>query len=914
MSGDYSRITFDPWHDDLGVLLQQGRPLTDADWNALVHQLRRRVHVGTLDTFGPATVPMQTPEGFKIVPNGTGGLAIKRGRLYADGLLAENHGGEPLVWEPRLEELVGTESIDYTQQLYYPNPDPLPDTPGPHLVYLDVWQREITHLVRRELVDTAVGVDTCTRLQTVWQVKVLADVDKAECSTPLDFPPSGGRLTTATAVIPGEPDPCLVPVPSGYNGKENQCYRFQIHLGGPLGVATGKFSRDNGSVGARVTHIPSPNQLVMDSVGKDSVLRFSDGDWLEVLDDWMELHHLPGEMRRIKVVDDATRTITLETALPNDLFPTDPMTHETEPARHTRIQRWDQGGKIRDENGNELQDLDLPASPGTITIPTGGLGVLLEHNIVAKFSIAPEGGEFHSGDYWVFAARTIDGLIDELQDAPPRGIHHHYAKLAVATFPDDIHDCRHLCDPCAGTTEPPDDGGGESCSCTVCVTPAKHASGELTLQMAIDQVIQAGGGTVCLEVGTYAVAQPLSVTNATSLRLVGKGIASRLQATGRILAIETSKNISLEAFAVLCRPTGQAADAALSIRASQDINVESLSIQIQNQNPAWSAVQLSGALTDVRLRANTLFGFIGIRSGDPTGGQTALTDLRIDDNFFDCTAIAIQLTGVTVHEQVSRLRGNRVARCQQSGFVLSGATAPGYGVEIAGNVLTVEGDGIEAGLDGLRLLGNEMLQAVPAAPGNHNGLLLTAGAANQNGIETTQILNNRIAGFQGAAIVARVPELRAMEIKQNQIERVGAGLLFEVAGLIDQLVIENNQLSAVTGFALHAHGIRGRLLTSGNHIETQSAVSAVRLLLQAGESIFTDNQCRCEGTAETPDVVLGADTLIVASNRVHGGSTSLDLHVEPRRCTVLGNIASGRIVVDGSPLLPPWTPLNLQNV
>ena len=36
MSGDYSRITFDPSQDDLGVLLQQGRPLSDADWNDLV--------------------------------------------------------------------------------------------------------------------------------------------------------------------------------------------------------------------------------------------------------------------------------------------------------------------------------------------------------------------------------------------------------------------------------------------------------------------------------------------------------------------------------------------------------------------------------------------------------------------------------------------------------------------------------------------------------------------------------------------------------------------------------------------------------------------------------------------------------------------------------------------------------------
>ena len=50
MSYDYSRINHDPADDYLGVLLQQGRPLTDADWNALVAEISRRIHAGTLDT------------------------------------------------------------------------------------------------------------------------------------------------------------------------------------------------------------------------------------------------------------------------------------------------------------------------------------------------------------------------------------------------------------------------------------------------------------------------------------------------------------------------------------------------------------------------------------------------------------------------------------------------------------------------------------------------------------------------------------------------------------------------------------------------------------------------------------------------------------------------------------------------
>src|SRR5262245_44910061 len=111
MSGDYSRIGFDPWLDDLGVLIEQGRPLTDRDWSDLVQQLNRRGQAGTLDTIGDAVVPVQTPSGFEIQATG-GQLTIGRGRMYVHGLLAENHGKAPasgtLDWDPKLAELFGS--------------------------------------------------------------------------------------------------------------------------------------------------------------------------------------------------------------------------------------------------------------------------------------------------------------------------------------------------------------------------------------------------------------------------------------------------------------------------------------------------------------------------------------------------------------------------------------------------------------------------------------------------------------------------------------------------------------------------------------------------------------------------------------------------------------------------------------
>ena len=66
--------------------------------------------------------------------------------------------------------------LPYNEQPYFPNVSvvaPAPTGGGPHLVYLDVWQREVTLLADGDLVEKAVGVDTTTRQQTVWQVKVL---------------------------------------------------------------------------------------------------------------------------------------------------------------------------------------------------------------------------------------------------------------------------------------------------------------------------------------------------------------------------------------------------------------------------------------------------------------------------------------------------------------------------------------------------------------------------------------------------------------------------------------------------------------------------------------------------------------------------------------------------------------------
>lgn len=463
MSGDFSRWSFQPWRDFSAVLMQQGRIHTDADGNEEDVIARRRLGAETIDALGRAVVPLETPAAFEIDLLAGGGMTIGPGRAYVDGLLAENHGGPPLEWYEQLAELRGTTPTAYTAQPYYPEPPALPNA-GSHLAYLKVWQRELTHVEMPALIDPALGIDTTTRLQTAWQVKLAPVPAGTTCQTPLESipgfvaaePAAAGRLTNGFTTVAVEPDPCLVPPGGGYTGVENQFYRVEIHHGGGIGggptSATFKWSRDGASVGARVVEIAAAlDEVVVDSVGRDEILGFQAGDWIEVTDDHRELKGIPGVLRRIKPglgVDRSTNTIFLEAALPPNTFPVganNPALAE----RNTRIRRWHQGGKVRDGNGNLVVDLDLAGATGEIAIPTGQKKVVLEKNIVVSFSL-DGAGAFRTGDYWVFAARTVNATIEPLDHAPPAGVHAHYAPLAILDLPAGNTDCRTQFPPLGG--------------------------------------------------------------------------------------------------------------------------------------------------------------------------------------------------------------------------------------------------------------------------------------------------------------------------------------------------------------------------------------------------------------------------------------------------------------------------------
>ena len=244
--------------------------MLDQDWNELVEIIDRRWRAETVDIIGTGVVPTETPHGFEIQVVGGNDLTIGQGRIYVDGLLAENHGLAP-QFDTLLEETPGTQPIAFASQPYIANPwafggtNPfeIPTGAGPHLVYLDVWKREATYLQAPDLVDKAVGLDTTTRLQTAWQVKVLPNIPAGStCSSQLtDWEAitarSAGQLTTAAAGVPNSTDPCTIPPNTGYRGTENRTYRVEVHTAGGFGTAQFKWSGNDASVATQITAINS---------------------------------------------------------------------------------------------------------------------------------------------------------------------------------------------------------------------------------------------------------------------------------------------------------------------------------------------------------------------------------------------------------------------------------------------------------------------------------------------------------------------------------------------------------------------------------------------------------------------------------------------------------------------------------
>jgi hypothetical protein len=414
MKGDFTRFTFDPKKRYSGVLKQQGRVDLDADWNEQgdIQRYHDRTVIG--DVVGPNGAPTEGA-GFKIERAGGQSMdfQLSAGRIYVNGILCE-----------------ADESFSYGKQPHLPAPPALksPRETGVRkdLVYLDVWERHVTVIEDPALREVALGgPDTTTRVQTVWQVKVREGVEDAPCGDGLPGlgAESDAGLTTGQVELSQPVEPCSFAPAGGYRGIDNRLYRVEIHTGGGAGKATFKWSRDNGAVVFPVEErLGEGTRLQLGGLGRDGIQALRSGDWVEFLDDGYELAEEPGVLAQVIEVDESERTIELSQAIPARDFAS------------PKVRRWDQPSDA-------------------VRVADGWME--LEDGIRVQFS----GSDFSSGDYWMFAARTVNGEVAKLDGERPHGTNHHYIPLGLVTWKRaenrieaEIRDCRPRFMPLSGLT------------------------------------------------------------------------------------------------------------------------------------------------------------------------------------------------------------------------------------------------------------------------------------------------------------------------------------------------------------------------------------------------------------------------------------------------------------------------------
>ncbi|MCU0503924.1 MAG: DUF6519 domain-containing protein, partial [Anaerolineae bacterium] len=431
MKGDFTRSIFKPRKHYSGVRMQQGRVQLDADWNEQIDIAAHRTETEAIDIIGGCGAPMHTA-GFAL----TNGLIpkIASGRYYVDGILCENEADVDLDKQPDLP-------VTQLSGLITPVTEAVQD--GLYLAYLDVWQRHITALEDDGIREVALGgPDTATRTKTLWQVKLLGPfpapltcVSEPALWKDLLDSAQNGKLSARAVESASADGPCVTPPGAGYRRLENQLYRVEVHEVDAGGAITRlKWSRDNGSIVTRWLDQKASKleELSVSSIGRDGVLGFGPGQYVEVVDDARELRGEAGIL--VKLANAEGQVLTLDTTDPNAasvLIADFPDKIAGRP-NNRKVRRWD-GAQAPAAGWFELED-----------------------GVQVKF----EAGEYHVGDTWLIPARTATGDVEWPRDeaTPPNpipqpraGIDHHYCRLAILSHSAAgftvVQDCRELFPP-----------------------------------------------------------------------------------------------------------------------------------------------------------------------------------------------------------------------------------------------------------------------------------------------------------------------------------------------------------------------------------------------------------------------------------------------------------------------------------
>jgi hypothetical protein len=414
MKTQMSRDIFDALKRYSGVYQQMGRMLTDSDWNELADIVRHRLNDALFDLIGSGT-----PRGRGLMaivenPDGTRTYSLKWGYACVDGVIAQVR-PDP---EAALNDPMGV-ALEYAHQADFPSPPALPV--GNHTLYLDVWERAVTALEDAELRDPGLhGADTCTRSQTMAQVKWCpTSIDPEK---PAQNPPIGAaRLSLQLRVASSDPDPCdpCAHEIALHDKVGNYLFRVEIHrvdydgTGIPNRVVL-KWSGENGA--EQVAIGSEPTGFVSNSFAYE----FFSGE----VEDFASEKHLGRHH--------ATGFVPTSGELTKE-YP------DTVPGGYSLVRRWD-GFCELEKDGTDWtlaaggvdrgRDLTTGSSADAHGHVDEGPTVTINLDSVT-LAVELDDHQVLAGDFWQVPVRQavhVEGDV-LLSDQKPVGILHHYMTL-----------------------------------------------------------------------------------------------------------------------------------------------------------------------------------------------------------------------------------------------------------------------------------------------------------------------------------------------------------------------------------------------------------------------------------------------------------------------------------------------------
>ena len=420
MKTQLSRNSFDAKKRYSGIYQQMGRMLTDADWNELTDLSKNRLADALTDVIGSGTPRKRGLVRITENSDGSKSYALQWGYCYVDGIIAQVRPDLAAT----LTDPTGI-AFEYAHQADFPGAPALPA--GDYQLYVDVWERTVIALEDQQLLDPGLhGADTCTRTQTMVQVK-WCETGVTPEDTAQNPPIGEAKLTLELRQGSTEPDPCdpCAEEIALQDKLGNYLFRVEVHdvqynaSGQPERVIL-KWSSENGAEQYAIGVEPSG---------------FSSDNWVyEFFDGFFDSDAITPETY------DSEKHLgkhlaTGFTPTRGELVKGYP---DSVPSDYTAVRRWDGYCTLEKSASNWTLvdgadrgvDLSTSSSSDAHGHVTEGSTVAINHDVMT-LTIEIADLPVLAGDFWYAVVRQAVNVSGDilLIEEQPRGILHHYMTL-----------------------------------------------------------------------------------------------------------------------------------------------------------------------------------------------------------------------------------------------------------------------------------------------------------------------------------------------------------------------------------------------------------------------------------------------------------------------------------------------------